>query len=128
MKARTTAHRRRIREECAAEPDGSMAEPKDHSDLMAVVGEELERLPEPHRAAIVVRDLDAADRLGCSEGTLSAHLSRRRKQLANRLKQRGIATPALGCGAVVAAVSPASAGLTSTSPTVVVAILTPPRS
>jgi len=86
---------------------------------MAVVDEELERLPEPHRAAIVVCDLDglsradAADRLGCSEGTLSARLSRGRKQLANRLKRRGIATPALGCGVLVAAVSPASAGLTS---------------
>ena len=117
LKARTAAHRFRLREERAAKPDGSMAEPEDHSDLMAVVGEELERLPEPHRAAIVVCDLDglsradAADRLGCSEGTLSAHMSRRRKQLANRLKQRGIATPTLGC----AAVSPASAGLTSTT-------------
>lgn len=119
LKARTAAHRRRLREERAAKPDEASPEPEDSSDLLAVVGEELARLPEPHRAAIVVCDLDglsradAADRLGCSEGTLSARLSRGRKQLANRLKQRGIATPALGCAALLAAVSPASAGLTS---------------
>jgi hypothetical protein len=96
---RAQATNRKRREELAAKAEGVSPAAEDPSDLMTVIGEELDRLPESHRSAVVVCDLDglsraaAAVRLGCTEGTLSARLHRGRKQLADRLRRRGITAP-----------------------------------
>jgi len=57
--------------------------------------EELERLPEPFRAAVVLCDLEgnsydqAADLLHCPVGTIQSRLSRGRQRLRSRLERRG---------------------------------------
>jgi RNA polymerase sigma factor (sigma-70 family) len=77
------------------------AEPHDPG-LATVIGEELNRLPERHRLAVILCDLDglsrfeAAVRLGWNEGTLSTRLHRGRKELAGRLTRRGITMASAG--------------------------------
>ena len=117
LKMRSQATKRKRREERAARVEGSAPAARDPSDLLAVVGEELDGLSESHRSAVVVCDLDglsraaAAARLGCNEGTLSARLHRGRKQLAERLRQRGITTPLAGLVALAGVTQIAPAGL-----------------
>ena len=73
-------------------PDQTMT-----SELRAVLDEELAHLPERHRAAILLCELeglsrrDAAIRLGISEGTLSSRLARAKSRLKDRLTRRGFA-------------------------------------
>jgi hypothetical protein len=70
------------------------------SELRAILDEELARLPERYRAAIVLCELEgltrrqAAGRLGVSEGTLSSRLARAKEQLRGRLTRRGLALSA----------------------------------
>ena len=58
--------------------------------------EELDRLPEPFRAAVVLCDLEghsyeqAAGLLRCPVGTLQSRLARGRERLRHRLERRGI--------------------------------------
>jgi len=117
LKMRSQATKRKRREERAARVESTAPAAHDPSDLLAVVGEELDRLPESHRSAVIVCDLDglsraaAAARLGCNEGTLSARLHRGRKQLADRLRQRGITTPLAGLVALAGVTQSAPAGL-----------------
>jgi RNA polymerase sigma factor (sigma-70 family) len=65
-------------------------------DVLALLDEEIANLSEPLRAAVVMCELDgvgradAARQLGIAEGTLSSRLAAARKQLAGRLKQRGV--------------------------------------
>jgi RNA polymerase sigma factor (sigma-70 family) len=67
------------------------------SELRSILDEELGRLPERHRAAIVLCELEglsrreAAGRLGVSEGTLSSRLARAKTRLRERLSRRGVA-------------------------------------
>jgi RNA polymerase sigma factor (sigma-70 family) len=67
------------------------------SELRSILDEELGRLPERHRAAIVLCELEglsrreAARRLSVSEGTLSSRLARAKIRLRDRLTQRGLA-------------------------------------
>ena len=70
------------------------------SELRSILDEELARLPERHRAAIVLCELEglsrreAAGRLGVSEGTLSSRLARAKIRLRERLTRRGLALSA----------------------------------
>ena len=63
--------------------------------------EEVDRLPEKYREAIVLCYLEgltteaAARRLGCAQGTIMSRLSRGRERLRQRLTRRGLA-PAVG--------------------------------
>jgi hypothetical protein len=87
-------------------------------ELVAAVHEEVQRLPEAERAALVLCDLqgvsqpDAAVRLGWPLGSVSGRLCKARQRLLNRLAARGVAPAvvvgvgitAAGAGAVPAGV------------------------
>jgi hypothetical protein len=66
-------------------------------DLQAVLDQELSRLPDKYRAAVVLCDLEgltrkeAAGHLGVPEGTLAARLARARTMLRGRLARHGLA-------------------------------------
>jgi RNA polymerase sigma factor (sigma-70 family) len=101
------ARARAIRQEAKEKRLGSMlpverTDQTETSELRAILDEELGRLPERYRAAIVLCELEgltrrqAAGRLGVSEGTLSSRLARAKEQLRNRLTRRGLALSAAG--------------------------------
>jgi RNA polymerase sigma factor (sigma-70 family) len=110
LRARAMAERRRQRESSGLPlPDRAASaevEPAD-PDLLRVLDEEIARLPDKLRAAVALCELDglgrreAASRLGIAEGTLSSRLAAARKQLAVRLRSRGLA---LGVGGIAAAI------------------------
>jgi serpin B len=114
LNARRLAARRREKEQAMARPDVQGEEPR--NDWLALLDEELVRLPEKYRVPVVVCDLEGAtrreagERLGWPEGTVAGRLARGRALLAARLARRGVALPVV---AVVAALSDgvASAGV-----------------
>jgi hypothetical protein len=73
-------------------------------ELLIAIHEEIERLPEPYRAAVVLCDLaglsheEAARQFGCAIGTVGSRLARGRERLRVRLLRRGFA-PAIGLSA-----------------------------
>ena len=87
------------------------AEPPDQTttrELRAVLDEELAHLPERHRTAILLCELEglsrreAALRLGVSEGTLSSRLARAKARLRDRLTRRGFALSTVALATVLA--------------------------
>jgi RNA polymerase sigma factor (sigma-70 family) len=110
QKARVAAARRRRREMNALASPGRQPGGGDsvavvpgspeHAELRTALDEELARLPDQLRAAVVLCDLggktraEAAADLGCPEGTLAARLHRARRLLADRLARRGVTAPA----------------------------------
>jgi RNA polymerase sigma factor (sigma-70 family) len=112
--ARVTAERRARREQAAAVREA--VQPVDRMtgrELLAVLDEELERLPPRYREPLVLcylqgltRD-EAAAQLGILPGTLKSQLERGRKHLGDALTKRGFVA---GAGLLVlAATSPAGA-------------------
>jgi RNA polymerase sigma factor (sigma-70 family) len=112
--ARVTAERRARREQVAAVREA--VQPVDRMtgrELLAVLDEELERLPPRYREPLVLcylqgltRD-EAAAQLGVLPGTLKSQLERGRKHLGDALTKRGFVA---GAGLLVlAATSPAGA-------------------
>ena len=107
-KARSLAAKRRQRLMSAAKPEPVVDPPAD-SDLRAVLDEELGRLPDKLRAAVVLCDLNgksrsaAAAELGWPEGTVAARQAKGRTMLADRLRRRGVA---LSAAALAAALAP----------------------
>src|SRR5262245_58346926 len=98
LRARTMADRRRRREArvaCSAGAGREESHPAEVEDLVAALDEEIARLPDHYRLAVVLCELqgrgrkDAAAELGIAEGTLSSRLAEARKRLAARLRQRG---------------------------------------
>jgi RNA polymerase sigma factor (sigma-70 family) len=104
-KARTA--RRQAREQPVTEWPAREVE-ADWRDVRPVLDEELARLPDKLRAAVVLCELEgvprpeAAARLGVPEGTLSSRLARGKEALRRRLLKRGIALSAVGVGLVLA--------------------------
>ena len=103
LDARARATRQRAGEKrLGAMSSFNQPDPIDSSELRAILDEELSRLPERHRAAIVLCELEglsrreAAGRLGVSEGTLSSRLARAKTRLRDRLTHRGLALSAAG--------------------------------
>ncbi|HSI32518.1 MAG: RNA polymerase sigma factor [Phycisphaerae bacterium] len=102
LKARAVAARHREGERRFAQmnPDRVDDSPQQWADLRTVLDEEIHRLPDRYRAAVVACDLEgksrhaAATDLAVNEGTLSSRLSRGRELLAARLSRRGVALPA----------------------------------
>jgi RNA polymerase sigma factor (sigma-70 family) len=78
-----------------------------NDDLQALLDQELNRLPEQYRVPIILCDLEgktrkeAAEQLGCPEGSLSSRLSRARVMLAKRLVRHGLAVSGGSLAAVV---------------------------
>jgi RNA polymerase sigma factor (sigma-70 family) len=101
-RSRRVALRRRVRERALAEHQLPVS-PDDHErrDLRRVLDEELGRIPEKYRAAVILCDVDgltyeeAAARLDCPEGTVKSRLSRARARLRSRLARRGLAPGAM---------------------------------
>jgi RNA polymerase sigma factor (sigma-70 family) len=109
LKARTMRARRRTRERQVADmPDIEAPHQDEPRDVQGFLDQELSRLPDKYRVAIVLCDLGgktrkaAARQLGLPEGTLAGRLTRGRALLAKRLAQRGVA---LSGGALAVALS-----------------------
>jgi RNA polymerase sigma factor (sigma-70 family) len=99
--------------ECQPELAGRQSEGPD-SDTRAALDEEVSRLPDKYRAAVVLcylegkTNTEAAQELGCPRGTVDSRLAWARERLRHRLLRRGVC---LSVAAVVSALScaPASA-------------------
>jgi RNA polymerase sigma factor (sigma-70 family) len=101
LKARTMAGKRRARETTMAHlPEAATAGRDPWDDLRPVLDQELSRLPDKYRVAIVLCDLEgktrkaAARQLRIPEGTVSSRLSTARALLAKRLARHGLALSA----------------------------------
>jgi RNA polymerase sigma-70 factor (ECF subfamily) len=103
------AARRRSRERQVSpmpEPVAPTVEPRE--DLMPLLDRELSRLPEKHRTAVVLCDLqggtlrDVARQIGVPVGTLSGRLTTARRRLARQLTRRGVILPVAGLAALLA--------------------------
>jgi len=117
--ARRVRPARREREQPMSDLPAPASRDADWSDVRPVLDEEIGRLPEKLRAALVMCELQgvdrpaAASRLQIPEGTLSSRLSRAKDALRRRLVKRGIMLSAagvalvLGQAAATAAVPPA---------------------
>jgi RNA polymerase sigma factor (sigma-70 family) len=117
LKARARRQRRRGREDSVAEvPERGVEMEVPADDLLALLDEQLNGLPEKYRAAVVLCELqgrtrrDAAQALKIPEGTLSSRLAAARTMLRARLAGRGVSLSAV---ALAAALTPgaASAGM-----------------
>jgi len=95
--SRTAAARRRKHERKGAEMVRESIEPSDPRDEGRVIHEEIARLPEYHRVAVVLCYLEglsheqAAEQLGWPVGTIHSRLAWARERLKSRLTRRGLA-------------------------------------
>lgn len=113
---RRSARRRAATEEAAARFE--VAPPADPSSRegLALLDEELSRLPERYRAVLIVCCLEgrsrdeAAVQLGWSEGQVKGRLERAREVLRTRLARRGVEFGGLLLAAAVAGPAPVRAG------------------
>jgi RNA polymerase sigma factor (sigma-70 family) len=116
-KARQMAVKRYTREaQGSTVPEPQAAEAPECAfgpEFWQLLHEELTRLPEKYRAAIVLCDLkgrsraDAASQLGVREGTVASRLARGRALLARRLTRRGLGLSATSFAAIWPQVSQA---------------------
>jgi RNA polymerase sigma factor (sigma-70 family) len=109
LKARASAAKRRTRERQVPQmPERAATEPQLWNDLQPLLDQELSRLPDIYRVAIVLCDLegktraDAARQLGVPAGTLAARLARGRGMLAKRLARHGLTVSGGALGAMLA--------------------------
>jgi RNA polymerase sigma factor (sigma-70 family) len=116
MKARREAAKRRAYEMQTVRAQAvGPNEDIDMQDLRAVLDEEINRLPERYRVAVVLcylqdhTNAEAARRLGCSRGSVATLLARARDKLRRRLTQRGIG---LSIGVALGAAPPVLRGET----------------
>jgi polysaccharide biosynthesis/export protein len=102
-RARVEAARRRaVERRGAAEADSALGPPQedeaDRLEIGPLVQEEVHRLPEKYRAAVVLcyweglTQEQAAVQLGCPLGTVRSRLARARDLLRRRLDRRGVAS------------------------------------
>ncbi len=100
-RARYAAILRRFHEKQAGElAAASSPAASGETATVAALHEEIARLPERFREAILICHLEglstaaAAQRLGCSQGTILSRLSRARERLRRRMTGRSLAVPA----------------------------------
>lgn len=108
-RARAAAAKRQQREKhVAVVPEPEPKTPRQLDERLGLLDRELQALPDKYRAPIVLCELEAlthqeaALRLDCPVGTLSARLSRGRALLAKRLGRRGAVLSASGLGLLLA--------------------------
>jgi RNA polymerase sigma factor (sigma-70 family) len=97
LKARASSVKRHAKEKQVTQmPEPAMAGQELWNDnIQALLDQELSRLPDKYRVPIILCDLEgktrkeAAQQLGCPEGSLSSRLSRARVMLAKRLARHG---------------------------------------
>jgi RNA polymerase sigma factor (sigma-70 family) len=98
-------NRRRDSEDSRDVPSGEASE---RQDLVAILDDELDRLPEHYRLAVVLCELqgrsrkEAAAELNIPEGTLSSRLATAKRKLAERLTRRGVTASAAAVTAALA--------------------------
>jgi RNA polymerase sigma factor (sigma-70 family) len=110
LKARGRAFRRaEVERDYATEvAHRTPGEPEALPDVLPIIDEQLNALPEKYRAPLVLCGLqglnkqEAAERLGVPEGTVSSRLARAREMLRDRLARRGVVVPAAGFVALLA--------------------------
>jgi RNA polymerase sigma factor (sigma-70 family) len=118
LRARVRAVARTAREQSLGSvPESAIAytPPEDAgwAELRPVLDSEVRRLPEKYRAAFVLCYLEgktneeAAEELGCPQGTVFSRLSRAREMLRQRLARRGLAVQPGPLAAVLARKAPA---------------------
>jgi RNA polymerase sigma factor (sigma-70 family) len=97
LSARAALAKRRTREKQARlRPEPAAVEHALWNDLAPLLDQELSRLPDRYRIAIILCDLEgktrktAARTLGVPEGTVASRLARAREMLAKRLSRRGL--------------------------------------
>jgi RNA polymerase sigma factor (sigma-70 family) len=106
-KARALAMTRRHRQLAAARPEAVEDAPA-AADLGPVLDEELAKLPERYRRAVVACDLNGRSRsqaardLGWPEGTVAARVAKGRELLAARLRRRGVTLSSAALAAALA--------------------------
>jgi RNA polymerase sigma factor (sigma-70 family) len=106
IRAKTHTTRRRRHEAEGAEMQKAPAPTPDASmrEQLAVMHQEVDRLPQKYRAAVVLCHLEgrthaeAAQLLKCPVGTISVRVARARELLRARLTRRGMALPAALAG------------------------------
>jgi RNA polymerase sigma factor (sigma-70 family) len=102
--ARKDAARQRAHERTAAERAAPATVDPGWDDRDAILDEELVRLPEKYRTAVVLCDLEgltqeqAARQLGWPDGTVRSRLARGRERLRERLTRRGMAPAVILAG------------------------------
>jgi RNA polymerase sigma factor (sigma-70 family) len=124
LKARGSVHRHEMLAD-APEPLDPHRDPLDEvsaRDLLATLEQEVQRLPQAYRLAVILCCLDglsqeeAAERLGWSPGAVKGCLERGRKRLHERLARRGLTlSVALGAAEVTRAVGGVPAALLSST-------------
>jgi RNA polymerase sigma factor (sigma-70 family) len=109
LKARATSAKRQTREKQVKDmPEPAAAENDLWEDLQPLLDQELSRLSDKYRSAIVLCDLEgktrkeAARQLGVPEGTVAARVARGRKLLAQQLARRGLALSSTALATVLA--------------------------
>jgi RNA polymerase sigma factor (sigma-70 family) len=125
LKARRRGGRRRAVEVAMAQvPETAAAPAGDDPELRAALDEEVSRLPEAYRAAVVLCYLEgrgqaeAGRQLGCTVDALKGRLRRAREMLQRRLHKRGVGLSVAGLGAALtanASAAPSAALLASTA-------------
>src|SRR5262249_60975699 len=110
LKARATAAKKNTREKQVLDmPQRQAAQADPWPDLERLLDQELNRLPDTYRVAVVLCDLEgksrkeAARQLGWPEGTVAGRLAGARAQLAKRLARHGLAVTGAGLAAVLSA-------------------------
>jgi RNA polymerase sigma factor (sigma-70 family) len=126
LKAKTMTERRRAREKQVLNmPEPETAAPGPWCDLGPLVDQELARLPDKYRIAIVFCDLEgktrkeAARQLKIPEGTLSSRLTTARVMLAKQLARHGLVLSG-GAVATMLSQSAASAGVPGSVATITI--------
>src|SRR5262249_22889312 len=97
LQARALNRRRRTKEKQVAQMPRPQPSEDLWEELRPLLDNELSRLPDRYRQAIVLCDLagrtvkEAAQQLGCPQGTVASRLARGRALLAQRLARQGVA-------------------------------------
>jgi RNA polymerase sigma-70 factor (ECF subfamily) len=130
VKARAIAVKRKAREKQVKDiPEPAVVEQNGRDDLLPLLDQELGRLPDKYRTAIVLCDLEgksykeATRQLGCPEGTLAARLARGRAMLAKRLARHGLAVTGAALSMVLSQGTSADVPVSVVSSTIKAAIL-----